>query len=78
VTGPGIVCDHTRGCITCGDEAVPVRVVMVDEAQALATCEDEAGQRTVVEIGLVDPVRDGDLLLVHAGAALARLEEDAR
>ncbi len=76
MTGPrGVVCDHTRGCVTCGDEAVPVRVVLVDEAQALATCVDDAGRRSVVEIALVDRVHDGDLLLVHAGAALTRLEE---
>ncbi|MDP9136373.1 MAG: HypC/HybG/HupF family hydrogenase formation chaperone [Actinomycetota bacterium] len=67
---PGIVCDHEHGCITCGDEAVTMRVVRVDETRALALCEDGAGRRSSVEIGLVDPVRDGDRLLVHAGAAL--------
>ena len=67
---PGIACDHEHGCITCGDEAVPMRVVRVDGARALALCETEAGERSSVEIGLVDPVGHGDRLLVHAGTAL--------
>ncbi len=69
-----IVCDHEQGCITCGDTAVPMRVVGVEADRALAVCEDDAGLRAPVEIGLVDPVREGDLLLVHAGAALQHLE----
>jgi hydrogenase assembly chaperone HypC/HupF len=57
-------------CITCGDHAVPMRVVRIDEARVLALCEDEDGERASVEIALVEPVRDGDRLLVHAGTAL--------
>ena len=72
---PGIACDHTHGCITCGDEATPMRVVRVDEARVLALCENEAsGERSSVEIALVEPVGSGDLLLVHAGTALQLLE----
>jgi len=67
---PGVACDHTHGCITCGDEAVPLRVVLVDEERALALCEDDAGRRTSVEIALVAPVAPGERLLVHAGTAL--------
>ena len=38
-------CDHT-GCITCGDEAVPVRVLRVDEAASgLALCVDAEARR---------------------------------
>jgi hydrogenase maturation factor len=75
VTGsPGIACDHEHGCITCGDEAVAMLVVRVDEARALALCEDESGERSSVEIGLVDPVCHGDRVLVHAGTALQVLE----
>ena len=37
----------------------------------LALCEDEAGEHQTVEIALVEPVRDGDELLVHAGTAIA-------
>jgi hydrogenase assembly chaperone HypC/HupF len=57
-------------CITCGDHAVPMRVVKVDGARALALCEDEDGERASVEIALVEPVSHGDRLLVHAGTAL--------
>jgi hydrogenase maturation factor len=75
VTDPlAIVCDHEHGCITCGDEAVAMRVVRVDETRALALCEDEGGERSSVEIGLVDPVTPGDRVLVHAGTALQLLE----
>ncbi|MEA2441835.1 MAG: hydrogenase expression/formation protein HypC [Thermoleophilaceae bacterium] len=59
-------------CITCSDEAVPVRVVRIDEVRELALCENDDGERTTVEIALVAPVTPGELLLVHAGTALAR------
>jgi hydrogenase maturation factor len=59
-------------CITCGDEAVAMRVQRVDEKRGLALCEDAAGQRSSVEIALVDAVAVGDELLVHAGTAIAR------
>ena len=62
-------CDHDV-CITCGDHAVPMRVVRIDASRALALCEDEDGERASVEIALVEPVSDGDRLLVHAGTAL--------
>jgi hydrogenase expression/formation protein HypC len=65
--------DH---CITCGDLGVAMRVVAIDEARGLALCEEEAGTRSTVEIGLVDAA-PGDSLLVHAGTAIARLEDAA-
>jgi hydrogenase assembly chaperone HypC/HupF len=61
-------------CVTCGDEGVPMRVVRVDEKRALALCQDAAGERSSVEIALVEQARVGDVLLVHAGTALTRLE----
>jgi hydrogenase assembly chaperone HypC/HupF len=67
-------CDHSNGCITCGDEGIPARVVEVDEAQALALCAGEDGSRSTVETALVGAVQVGDSLLVHAGTAIARLE----
>jgi hydrogenase assembly chaperone HypC/HupF len=57
-------------CITCGDHAVPMRVVRIDSERALALCEDDDGERSSVEIALVEPVSDGDRVLVHAGTAL--------
>jgi hydrogenase maturation factor len=65
-------CDHTTGCITCGDEAVAMTVLRVDDERGLALCADEQGRRESVEIALVEPVAPGDGLLVHAGTALAR------
>lgn len=58
-------------CITCSDEAVPMRVREVDADRGLALCEDAAGARSSVEIALVEPVAVGDTLLVHAGTAIA-------
>ena len=68
---PAIACDHEHGCITCGDEAVPLTVVKVDAGRELALCENADGERTTVEIALVAPVAPGDELLVHAGTAIA-------
>ena len=70
-------CDHEQGCITCGDTAIPMRVLAVDEARRLALCTDERGRHESVEIELVAPVAPGDGLLVHAGTALARAEAPA-
>jgi hydrogenase expression/formation protein HypC len=58
-------------CITCSDEAVEMRVLRVDAKRSLALCEDGAGRRSSVEIALVEPVSPGDVVLVHAGTALA-------
>jgi hypothetical protein len=59
------------GCITCGDEALPLRVVRVDEDRELALCQADDGRRETVEIALVAPVAPGDQVLVHAGTAIA-------
>lgn len=59
-------------CITCADEAVPMRVRRVDRERSLALCEDGDGRRSSVEIALVEPVTVGEQLLVHAGTAIAR------
>jgi hydrogenase expression/formation protein HypC len=61
-------------CITCGDVAVEMSVVRVDEARELALCETAEGVRETVEIALVAPVRPADRVLVHAGTAIARGE----
>jgi hydrogenase assembly chaperone HypC/HupF len=66
------VSDPYCTCITCGDEALPMRVRRVDEERELALCEDVDGRRQSVEIALVEDVVVGDELLVHAGTAIAR------
>lgn len=66
-------CDHSSGCITCGDEAIEMRVLDVDSVRGLALCTTGEGARSSVEIALVDSVDAGDSLLVHAGTAIAHL-----
>ena len=79
LTAPGAACDRDaieRGCITCGDVALPLSVLRVDEERELALCRDDDGNSETVEIALVAPVSPGDRLLVHAGTAIARLSEE--
>lgn len=64
-------------CVTCGDVAVTMRVVRLDPSRGLALCEADDGERRTVEVELVAPVAEGDSVLVHAGAALARLDAGA-
>jgi hydrogenase maturation factor len=71
VTDLAPACDHTTGCITCGDEAVQMTVLRVDERRGLALCADEQDRKESVEIALVEPVVPGDRVLVHAGTAIA-------
>ena len=69
---PAQECDHTTGCITCGDEAVSMEVLRVDAGRGLALCAAEGEGRSTVETALVEPVEPGDRLLVHAGTAIGR------
>ena len=67
----GAACSRDpHGCITCGDEGIVMRVVQVDETRGLALCETAGGERSTVEIALVD-AGPGDEVLVHAGTAIA-------
>jgi HupF/HypC family len=59
-------------CVTCRDEALPMVVLELDPARELALCRGEDGSTSTVEVGLLEGVFPGELLLVHAGAALAR------
>ncbi len=60
-------------CITCSDEAIPVRVVSVDEAAGYALVAVQ-GAEEEVDISLVEGIAPGDTLLVHGGVALQRLD----
>jgi hydrogenase maturation factor len=75
MSDPELACTDEH-CITCGDVAVEVRVIMADEARELATGHDETGVATEIDTMLVGPVAPGDRLLVHAGTAIARLGEE--
>lgn len=61
-------------CVTCSDEGVPMRVAALHDDPELAICVDDGGARTDVMTALVEDVRVGDRLLVHAGTALLRLD----
>ncbi len=61
-------------CVTCSDEALPARVLRVDQETGLAHVAIQ-DSTTEVDVSLVDRVIPGDLLLVHGGVALERLKE---
>ncbi|KZS60381.1 MAG: HypC/HybG/HupF family hydrogenase formation chaperone [Mycobacterium pseudokansasii] len=62
-------------CVTCSDEG-RLGEVVAGSADGLAAVRTARGVEDVVT-GLVGPVAAGDLVLVHAGTAISRLEEDA-
>jgi hypothetical protein len=63
-------CDAQSGCITCGDEGIPMRVLEVRADGAL--CVDDDGGRHEVAIELIDAA-PGGRVLVHAGVAIGAL-----
>jgi hydrogenase maturation factor len=64
-------------CTTCGDVAVAMTVLGVDDASGLGLCADDDNRRQTVELGLLDgAVAPGERVLVHAGVALQRLEPE--
>lgn len=68
---PDAACEG-EACITCSDEGRIAEVAALSdggEAEVIS-----AGRRELVDATLVEPVRPGDLVLVHAGVAIALLE----
>jgi hydrogenase maturation factor len=65
---------HEQVCLTCSDAAVPARVTGL-HADALAFVDAGAG-REEVSVALVD-AGVGDTVLVHAGEAIAVVDEGA-
>ena len=63
-------------CTTCGDAAEEMEVLAVD-ATLIARCRAQSGEEVTVDAALVGAPAPGDVLLVHAGAALAKLGEPA-
>jgi hydrogenase maturation factor len=59
-------------CIICADEARVVEVV--EPAGPLTAAVRNGGETQDVDTTLVEPVAPGDLLLVHAGIAISRLD----
>jgi hydrogenase maturation factor len=64
---------HGPVCITCGDIAVPMRVVRTGE-DGLADCITEDGEAASVDVSIVEEARPGDAVLVHACVAIQKLE----
>jgi hypothetical protein len=76
---PGLLVDDPPGadertttCVTCADEGVTAEVLTVDRRGG-AVVRNASGTETVA-VELVAPVQAGDLVLVHAGTAIARVE----
>jgi hydrogenase maturation factor len=67
--------DADHHCLTCSDEAITVIVKHIDPASGIAFVE-VGNQIEEVDMTLVEDVAPGDLLLVHGGVAIARLEEE--
>lgn len=62
-------------CITCSDEALPARVVWVDQQTGLALVTMQSAQEVEVDTSLVEEVAPGDWLLIHGGVAIGLLDE---
>jgi hypothetical protein len=65
-------CDE-EVCITCSDEGRTAEVISVDDGGDALVRTAEG--REHIDVSLIDPPRPGDLVLVHAGSAIASLEE---
>ena len=65
--------DASEVCVTCSDEAHPGEVLSVDD-HSMATVRTSGGVETV-DTTLVAPVGAGDLVLIHAGTAIAVLDQ---
>ena len=62
-------------CVTCSDEGRMGEVVS-PSADGMAAVRTARGVESVAT-ALIDPVAAGELVLVHAGTAISRIEEDA-
>ena len=69
--------DYLCTCVTCSDQGIEMRVVELDTS-GLARCRTAGdADDTLIDVELVAPVAPGDLVLVHAGVALALLVKGA-
>jgi hydrogenase maturation factor len=64
--------DHDS-CVVCSDTGIPLRVVSIDDDDAL--CEDAVGNRTEIAVELVAPVTTGEVLLTHGGVAIGKVQK---
>ncbi len=67
--------DVNGHCITCSDEALAASVLRVDGENGLAQVTIEGSEaEEEIDITLVDDIVPGDMVLVHGGVAIARIE----
>ena len=66
--------DGEGHCVTCSDEALPARVLRVDQETGLALVEVKDTTEEI-DVSLVDDIVPGDLLLVHGGVAIGHVDE---
>jgi hydrogenase maturation factor len=66
--------DSEGHCITCSDEALEVRVLYVDYENGLAQVTLNGAEENI-DISLVENIAPGDVLLVHGGVAITRVDE---
>jgi hypothetical protein len=71
---PPPVAHGGQACTTCADDARPAEVISVDRLGS-ASVRTAAGVETV-DTTIIAPVDVGDLVLVHAGTAIAVVRED--
>ena len=64
--------DADGHCVTCSDEALPVRVIRVNAESGLALVEVKDTTEEI-DVTLVDEVVPGDVLLAHGGVAIGHL-----
>ena len=67
-------CENNH-CLTCSDEALPVKVLHVDQRTNLALVLVD-GRTEKVDITLIGKVEPGDTVLVHGGVAIGRQDEE--
>ena len=63
-------------CVTCSDEGRLAEAVQAPEPGSMSALVRTAAGEEVVDVTLVGEVRADDLLLVHAGAAITRLDDE--
>jgi hydrogenase expression/formation protein HypC len=71
----GEACTPDGTCTMCSDQDVILRIVRVaPDGSALAEAAD--GRREEIQVGLVDAVAPGDVVLVHGGVAVVRIRRE--
>jgi HupF/HypC family len=68
------LCETEAVCVTCSDEGRLGEVVAAS-VDGMATVRTARGNENVMTT-LVDPVAPGELVLVHAGTAISRVDEE--